>query len=117
MKISFSWRGDGGAREPICQSDLVGHDGIDFLACLLMDGGGRKYESTIAWLDEGLRKVAQVKSRKIDSCDWDRDSWGVELYGETAKIYSLYEDGCFMLLAIDDFEEALLGWRGFLTVE
>lgn len=114
MKIIFFRDGEGTAREPCCRSDVLGRDGIDFLACLLTDHGGQKYESTIAWLDEGLSRVSSVRSGAIDSCDWSRDSWGVELKAESAKIYSLYDEDCFLVMAIDDFEKSLLDWRNFI---
>lgn len=114
MKIIFFWDGDGNARESSCRSDVLGGDGIDFLACLLTDHGGQKYESTIAWLDEGLSRISSVRSGAIDSCDWSRDSWGVELKNEGAKIYSLYDEDFFLVIAIDDFEKSLLEWKNFI---
>lgn len=114
MGIRCFLGGDGEFCEPNCQSDFVGCEGIDFLACLLTDGGGQQYCNTIGWLDEGLLRVSQVKSRELDSCCWERDSWGVKFEGKIAMIYSLYEEGCSFSLAIDDFEMALLDWRNFL---
>ncbi|MGY4523817.1 hypothetical protein [Pseudomonas sp. TE21394] len=114
MKIIFFWDGEGNTREPCCRSDVLGRDGIDFLACLLTDHGGQRYESTIAWLDEGLSRVASVRSGAISSCDWSRDSWGVELNDGVAKIYSLYDEDYSSIMAIDDFEKALLDWNKFI---
>ncbi|MCE0917623.1 MULTISPECIES: hypothetical protein [unclassified Pseudomonas] len=114
MEIVFFWSGEGSDREPGCRSDVLGRDGIDFLACLLTDHGGQKYESTIAWLDEGLSRVGLVRSGTIGSCDWSRDSWGVELKGQVAKIYSLCDEGCCFVLSINDFEKALLDWKKFI---
>lgn len=111
MKMIFFWDGEGNTREPCCRSDVLARGGIDFLAYLLTDHGGQKYESTIAWLDEGLSRVASVRSGAINSCDWGRDSWGVELKYGFAKIYSLYDEDYFSVMAIDDFEKVLLNWK------
>ncbi|MEN1793189.1 hypothetical protein AAIH52_34545, partial [Pseudomonas aeruginosa] len=75
MKIRYFWAGEGENKEPSCQSDVLSDDGIDLLACLFVDHGGQKYESSIAWLDEGLSRVNQIRRGAIECPDWSRDSW------------------------------------------
>lgn len=114
MHIIYFWEGEGQSREPNCRTDVIGSDGVDFLACLLTDHGGQNYQSTIDWLDEGLSRIDLVKHGVIGSSEWDRDSWGVEIKDRKAKIYSLYDDGCFSIIDVEDFERALFGWRQFI---
>ncbi|MCP8463126.1 hypothetical protein NK553_04115 [Pseudomonas sp. ZM23] len=114
MEIIFFWEGDGGSREPNCRSDVLSDEGVDLLACVLTDHGGQGYGSTIGWLDEGLSRVELVKRGAVESSDWSRECWGVGLSGETARIYSLYDEDYFSNMSIDDFEKALLGWKRFI---
>ncbi|MEN1626974.1 hypothetical protein AAIH53_33395, partial [Pseudomonas aeruginosa] len=79
--------------------------------------GGQKYESSIAWLDEGLSRVNQIRRGAIECSDWSRDSWGVELRNGMARIYSLYDEDCSAAIALDDFERALLGWKRFIQAD
>lgn len=65
------------------------------LACLLANSGGQKFQDSIPWLNEELSRVEAIKSGEIKASDWNRDSWGVEIKGESAKIYSLYDEGFF----------------------
>lgn len=115
MEISFFWDGEGGSREPGCRSDILTDEGVDILSCLLTDHGGQKYLSTVDWLDEGLSRVELVRRGAAERSDWSRESWGVELKCGVAKIYSLYDEGYFYNMNIDDFENALLGWRRFIS--
>jgi len=114
MKIDFFWDGEGCSREPNCRSDILSNDGVDFLACLFTDHGGQKYQDSIPWLNEGLFRVEAIKFGAVDSSDWSRDSWGVELKDGAAKIYSLYDEDYFSVITIDEFERALIGWKEFL---
>ncbi|ARH12322.1 hypothetical protein HW10_30035 [Pseudomonas aeruginosa] len=68
----------------------------------------------MAWLDEGLSRVNQIRRGAIECSDWSRDSWGVELRNGMARIYSLYDEDCSAAIALDDFERALLGWKRFI---
>ncbi len=117
MKIRYFWTGEGENKEPSCQSDVLSDDGIDLLACLFVDHGGQKYESSIAWLDEGLSRVNQIRRGAIECSYWSRDSWGVELRNGMARIYSLYDEDCSAAIALDDFERALLGWKRFIQAD
>lgn len=115
MQITFFWEGEGSTREACCRSDVLTRDGVDILACLLMDHGGQRQASAMQWLNEGLRLVDQVRRRAVSSADWSRDSWGAELRQDRAKIYSLYEESYFVVMPIAEFQEALSGWRDFLV--
>ncbi|MFJ1299581.1 hypothetical protein ACILG0_06405 [Pseudomonadota bacterium AL_CKDN230030165-1A_HGKHYDSX7] len=115
MEVIFFWNGEGDTREPGCVSSMLSQSEIDFLACLLTDHGGQNYRNTIGWLDEGLSRVTAVRSGVVKSSDWSRDSWGVSLEGKVAKIYSLYDEECYLALAIQEFERILLGWRDFIS--
>ncbi|WP_245002914.1 hypothetical protein [Stutzerimonas stutzeri] len=117
MKIRYFWSGESDNKEPGCQSDVLSVDGLDLLACLFTDHGGQKYESSIAWLDEGLSRVNQVRGGAIECSDWSRDSWGVELRNGMARVYSLYDEDCSATIALDDFERALLGWKRFIQAD
>ena len=79
-----------------------------------MDDGGQTYLETAQWLDEGLNKIRQVASGKIEVVDWSRDAWGVVLAGKVAKIYSLYDEACFLDVALEDFEGVLWAWKKFI---
>ncbi|MCO7580453.1 MULTISPECIES: hypothetical protein [Pseudomonas] len=114
MEICFFWDDEDGACVPNCRSSVLNENGVDFLACLFTDHGGQKYESSIPWLDEGLSRIRLVKSGVVEKADWSRDSWGVELSKSLAKIYSLYDEDCCSIINIDEFERALLGWKGFI---
>ncbi|WP_165677739.1 hypothetical protein [Metapseudomonas otitidis] len=114
MKLKFSWLSDGAVREPGCETDVSGPQGLDLLGFLLTDGGGQPYEATIAWLKEGLSKVRAVKQGELESHNWDREGWGVEISRENSRIYSLHDDDFFCLLTTDEFEAALSSWIAFL---
>ncbi|MDR6234569.1 hypothetical protein [Pseudomonas oryzihabitans] len=114
MNIIYFWYGENGNKEPGCRSDVLSDDGLDLLACLFTDHGGQKYESSLAWLDEGLSRVNQVELGTLKVSDWSRDSWGVELKNGMARIYSLYDEDCSIAIALDDFKKALLGWEKFI---
>ncbi|MBD9679977.1 hypothetical protein IB274_24940 [Pseudomonas sp. PDM18] len=68
----------------------------------------------MGWLDEGLSKVELVRRGTVENSDWSRESWGVKLSGNIARIYSLYGDEYFLNMNIDDFEKALLDWKRFI---
>lgn len=71
---------------------------------------------TVPWLDEGIERVKLIKDSDLDLVDWSRDAWGVELSKGHAKIYSLYDDGCFEMLSLEAFEVALSAWRQFIQL-
>lgn len=117
MKLMLSWEESIDGVFPHCSSDLINKDGIDALACLLADDGGQSFLDTVPWLDEGLNRVNLVKNASVDFADWSRDAWGAELTSEKAKIYSLYDEGCFNVLELKSFEMALLTWRDFIQLK
>ncbi len=114
MKILFFWNFSQDGKYPGCFTDVVGGDGVDVLACLLTDDGGQGYKSSIEWMDCGISKVIEVIGGELDGFSWDRDSWGVNLRADKAVIYSLLDDGCSVVMKMDDFYDALLKWREFL---
>jgi hypothetical protein len=116
MKLLLSWEKSVDGLSPGCSSNVVNKDGISPLACLLTDDGGQRFLDTVPWLDEGIERIKLIKCSSIDFADWSRDAWGAELSKEQAKIYSLYDDGCFETLSLDAFEMALLAWRKFIQL-
>jgi hypothetical protein len=68
----------------------------------------------VPWLNEGLDKIRAVKDAKVDGVDWSRDAWAAELTKEAVKIYSLFDESYFELIAINSFEVALLTWLDFI---
>lgn len=103
------------AREPACSSDVLTDNGVDILACLLMDDGGRGYESSVPWLEEGLARVRQVKSGAADCLDWSRDAWAVTLTLGQVILHSLYDERCNAMLELEEFESALKTWVAFIS--
>jgi len=112
--MDFYWDESDGRRWPGCRSGVLNGDGVDLLACLLMDDGGQTYLETTQWLDEGLNRIRQIASGKIEVVDWSRDAWGVVLAGKVAKIYSLYDEACFLDVTLEDFEGVLRVWKKFI---
>ncbi|MBP5107547.1 MULTISPECIES: hypothetical protein [Pseudomonas] len=114
VKIYFYWDESSGGRRPGCRSGVLNGDGVDLLACLLMDDGGQPYLETIPWLDEGLYKISQISSGQAEMADWGRDAWSVALAGKVARIYSLYDETYFSDMTLEDFAGAMLGWKKFI---
>lgn len=112
--MDFYWGESDSRRWPCCRSGVLNGDGVDLIACLLMDDGGQTYLETVPWLDEGLDKIRQISRDQIEVIEWSRDAWGVVLAGKVAKIYSLYDETYFLDVTLEDFEGALLGWKKFI---
>lgn len=87
---------------------------MDLVRCFLTDGGDQSYEDTVTWLKEVLSKVRAVKQGELESHNWDREDWGVEISRENSRIYSLHDDDFFCFLTTDEFEAALSFWIVFL---
>ncbi|MDK1399555.1 hypothetical protein [Pseudomonas protegens] len=114
VEMGFYWGESDGRRWPGCRSGVLNGDGVDLLACLLMDDGGQPYLETVPWLDEGLNKIRQISIGQIEVVEWSRDAWGVVLAGKVAKIYSLYYGAYFLDVTLEDFEGALRAWKKFI---
>ena len=110
MNINFSWNGD----TPCCDSDSLNQDGISLLDCLLTDDGGSGIEQSLAWIDEGIRRVQAVESGELESSDWNRETWGVVLGKHLARIYSLHDEEYFQTVSIEGFLKVLQAWSGFV---
>jgi hypothetical protein len=117
MKLTFSWEESTDGLFPTCSQDVINEDGVSPLSCLLTDDGGRNFLDTVSWLTEGMRRVSLVKNANVDFSDWSRDAWGVQLTGEQARVYSLYDDECFEVISLDSFELVLLAWRDFIQLK
>lgn len=100
---------------PSCSTDMVGADGVDLLACLLIDDGGVPFNKTISWLDEGVNKLLAVRRGEEVFAEWARDAWGANISKSGAKIYSLYDEDFSVTISLGDFEKALQGWKDFLV--
>ncbi|WP_343741083.1 hypothetical protein [Herbaspirillum huttiense] len=114
MKLTLSWMPSSDGLFPICSSDVSNKEGIDTLACVLSDDGGQGIWNVVPWLDEGIRRITSVTSDGVGMVNWIRDAWGVELTTTQAKIYSLYDESCFQVIALGSFEKALISWRDFI---
>lgn len=107
----FIYRED---HEPICHSDAIDSNGIDFLSCLLTDNGGQILEETIKWLDEGIFRIKLVKSGILEIAEWPRDNWSAEIKKQNVKIYSLYDDSYHIIIHTSQFEKIIYEWREFI---
>ncbi|MCZ2497474.1 hypothetical protein GN316_11960 [Xylophilus sp. Kf1] len=116
MKLFLSWQKSFGGLSPSCSSDIVNKDGISPLACLLTDDGGQRFLDTVPWLNEGIARITLIKCSNIGFLDWSRDAWGAEFSIRQVKIYSLYDNGFFETLNLDEFEMALVSWRDFIQL-
>jgi len=114
INIRFSWQHRDNGCEPVCKSDLRNLDGVSLLDCVLMDDGGLSNSETIPWLNEGIQRIEAVATGRMDSYDWDRETWGVEFRDKAAKIYSLRDEGYFQILSLSAFLKVLRAWAGFL---
>lgn len=115
MNFEFYWNNFRDEPTPNCRSDAVGRDGVDFLACLLGDDGGRRFNTTLDFITQGLRSVELVRSGQLNSADWSREAWGAEIEKKGVKIYSLYDEDFSITISLDDFERAMSGWKDFLA--
>jgi len=115
MALRFFWSDENHGREPACSSDVLTDDGVDILACLLMDDGGQGYEFSAPWVKEGLARVRHVRSGVVDRLDWSRDAWGATLTVERVTLRSLYDERCRATVGLDEFECALTAWLVFIS--
>ncbi|MBI1248446.1 hypothetical protein GC197_11490 [bacterium] len=79
-----------------------------------MDDGGLRIQESIVWLDEGIRRIHAVESGELESSDWDRETWGVALGNNAARIYSLHDEGYFQIVSLKGFLKVLETWRAFV---
>lgn len=114
MNIRYFLEQATGVTTPWCSTDGLGPNGVDILACLLMDDGGTPFVETISWLDEGLNRVMAVRRADEVSIDWDRDAWATRISNNEVTIYSLYDEEFSVTINLDDFDRALRGWKEFL---
>ncbi|ATG79570.1 hypothetical protein [Pseudoalteromonas sp. 1_2015MBL_MicDiv] len=114
MKISFSWKKDVDSIYPVCSSITENNDGKSILSSLLMDDGGLPYNDTIAWVDEGIKRINSVLTSEFAVLDWDRERWGAEFTIENAQVYALLDDSYFQILTTQQLKKALLEWKLFL---
>lgn len=98
-----------------CNISGFGANDISPLACLLMDDGGLDARTSLAWLQEGIARINAFQSgENAGKTDWDRDSWGAEIFGENTRVCSLNDDQCFECIATASFKTALMEWSKFL---
>jgi len=114
MKITFSWNRNADGCTPVSKSDLLNQDGISLLDCLLMDSGGLHYPDSVPWLNEGMKRIKSVAMGELESSDWSRETWGVELKKDKAKIYSLHDEHYCQIISLDGFSKVLQKWLDFL---
>jgi len=114
MKISFSWKKDVDSIYPVCSSITENNDGKSILSSLLMDDSGLAYNDTIAWVEEGIKRINSVLTSECASFYWDRERWGAEFTIENAQIYSLLDDSYFQIITTQQLKNALREWKLFL---
>ncbi|MPW30312.1 hypothetical protein F9L16_15095 [Agarivorans sp. B2Z047] len=117
MKVTYLWEGAESTLSPSCKTETVNSDGFSLLSCLLMDDGGIPYSQTIPWIEEGVMKVDSVLSGKAVSSSWARESWGVLITLDVAKIYSIHDETYFEELTLQQFRNALVSWEAFLEAK
>lgn len=87
MKIVFLWENNEGRLSPICHSNVINHEGVSILSCLLMDDGGSPFPDTLLWIDEGINMIESVATGKTDHMSWNRESWGAKLTKSEVTIF------------------------------
>jgi hypothetical protein len=80
-----------------------------------MDTGGLRLEDSVKWIDEGIRRLAEVMSGSSSSSDWGREAWGASFDALETRAYSLYEESCFAVVPTAAFQRLLAAWREFLS--
>ena len=113
MKVEFFWSERGLRRQPECKSDFLMADGVDILACLLMDDGGTGFDCSIDWIDEGVT-LSRAALAEGWAGGWGRESWAIHFDGENARIYFMDEESYGARLQTKLFESVLVVWREFL---
>ena len=105
MIINFFWTENSPVKQPYAQTNITNEDGVDLLSCLLGDDGGCGHY--VEDIDKGLQSISLAKANREKMFDWARHSWAVEFRGESARIYSLYDEEYDVVMYLDDFEIAL----------
>lgn len=114
MKIEFFWTTNSPVKQPYPKTNIKNHEGVDLLACFLMDDGGCGCEDAVEDIDDGLYELGLFMSGKEKDFDWARHSWGAKKENKDIKIYSLYDEEYFVTMNIGDFNEAVKSWRDFI---
>jgi hypothetical protein len=114
MRLRFWWPESSDTPRPAAESDRLNHDGISLLASVLTDQGGGHWQGALPWIREGLSMVERVRRGEVDAADWSRDTFGVDLHKDRARIYSLYVEDYDESMDLDDFDAALRAWLRFL---
>ncbi|WLH77709.1 hypothetical protein PSH81_18470 [Pseudomonas sp. FP2335] len=115
MNIRFFMEESAEFSSPRCSTDVERVDGVDLLACLLIDNGGVPFNETIPWLDEGVNRLLAVRRDEKVFTEWARDAWAAHISKDGVKIYSLYDEDFSVTISLGDFEKALRGWKDFLV--
>lgn len=113
MKVELFWSERELRHQPECRSDFLMADGVDILACLLMDDGGTGFDCSIDWIDEGVTLLHAALTER-GAGDWGRESWAIRFDGEDARIYFMEEESYGAGLRTTLFESVLVEWRKFL---
>ncbi|NWB29034.1 hypothetical protein [Pseudomonas gingeri] len=115
MKLSFFWGWSFGELAPRCTTGVCNEDGVDLLACLLLDGGGAPYLEAAPLIDNGLLSIQRVRTESLKESEWIRECWGAVFSVERVRISSLYDENYFVDMDLDDFERALSEWKSFIV--
>jgi hypothetical protein len=114
MNITFSWSRIASGYTPVSRSDLLNHEGVSLIDCVLMDDGGLHYLESIPWMNECIKRITSVASGTLKASDWSRETWGVSFTKNTATIYSLHDEGYIQTVSLAGFFKVLQEWVAFL---
>lgn len=65
MKITFSWEKWDNRIQPTCTSDILNKDNVSIISCLLTDDGGVPFLHSLSWIDEGIKILEEVSTKKV----------------------------------------------------
>ena len=114
MRLCFSWLIDGEFVFPKCTTDSTCEGRTSAISCLLMDDGGLSLLTTLAWIDEGIKRIAAVNNLELEHTYWSRESWGTTLTPDRAHIYSLLDENYVEVMSSQALMSALMAWRKFI---
>lgn len=114
MRLYFSWLIDGEFVFPRCTTDTTCESRGSPASHLLMDNGGLRLVTTLAWIDEGIKRIVAVNSLELEQTDWSREAWGATLTPGRAHIYSLHDENNFEVMSSQALMSALVAWKEFI---
>ena len=116
MKMTFAWKEIiPGNTSPVCMLNDKKENDKDLLSCLLMDDGGSFYLGLVDWYKEVLLNIERILSGRLESYDWDCETWAAYITQKGTKIYSVHEEDYFEEIATQKLKNALVSWVDFIS--